>query len=99
MFRTYIDFMEAIPAALRQLPVYLTEVNQNEEWTDVNQGWVREAYAEINRWNSDTTRQKIRCMLLYRWEKHADDKWWIQGKGDVINDLRAALQHEYRWSG
>ena len=97
MFRTYVDFMEAIPTALRQLPVYLTETNQNEEWADVNQGWVQEAYAEINRWNSDATRQKIRCMLLYRWEKHAADKWWIQDKSEVINDFRGALQHEYRW--
>ncbi|MBN1401389.1 MAG: LysM peptidoglycan-binding domain-containing protein, partial [Anaerolineae bacterium] len=29
MFRTYIDFMQAIPAALRHLPVYITETDQN----------------------------------------------------------------------
>ena len=97
MFRTYIDFMEAIPAALRHLPVYLTETNQNAPWQDSNNGWVQEAYAEINRWNSDPSHQKIRCMLLYRWEQH--DMWYIAGKTGVINDFRDALQHEYRWYG
>ncbi len=99
MFRSYVDLMEAIPISLRHLPVYMTEVDQNDEWVNVNRGWIQEAYAEINRWNGDPTRQKIRCMLLYRWEKHFNDKWWIQGKSDVINDWRAALQNDYRWYG
>ena len=99
MFRTYIDFMEAIPQRLRYLPVYLTETDQNVAWLDVNSGWVQEAYAEINRWNSDPTHQKIRCMLLYRWERYEGDIWYIRGKKGVIDDFRAALQHEYRWYG
>lgn len=98
-FRTYMDFMEAIPGAIRHLPVYLTETDQNAAWLDVNSGWVQEAYAEINRWNSHITHQKIRCMLLYRWQRQPNDIWWIQGKDEVINDLRAALRHEYRWYG
>ena len=99
MFRTYMDFMEAIPQSLRYLPVYLTETDQNIAWSDVNNGWIQEAYAEINRWNSDPTHQKIRCLLLYRWEKYEGDIWYIRGKNEVINDFRAALQHEYRWYG
>ena len=99
MFRTYIDYMGAIPESLRHLPVYLTETDQNIAWVDANTGWVQEAYAEINRWNSDLTHQKIRCMLLYRWEQHRGDIWYIRGKHDVIGDFRAALQHEYRWYG
>ena len=97
MFRTYMDFMEAIPQSLRYLPVYLTETNQNVPWANVNSGWVQEAYAEINRWNSDPTHQKIRCILLYRWETY--DQWQIRQKAEVINDFRAALRHEYRWYG
>ncbi|MFO7695793.1 MAG: LysM domain-containing protein [Anaerolineae bacterium] len=97
MFRTYIDYMEAIPAALRHLPVYLTETNQNIAWEDVNRGWIREAYAEINRWNGDPGHQKIRAMILYRWERHAGDIWNISSKNQVIADLRAALQNDYRW--
>ena len=99
MFRTYVDFVEAIPRSLRHLPVYLTESNQNAAWANVNNGWIQAAYAEINRWNSDPTHQIVRCMILYRWEKHRGDIWDIRGKSEVINDFRAALHHEYRWSG
>jgi hypothetical protein len=95
MFRTYIDFMEAIPQALRNLPVYLTETDENMPWANTNNGWVRAAYAEINRWNSSSTRQKIRCVALYRWETY--DIWAIRNKGEVINDFRGALQNDYRW--
>lgn len=99
MFRTYIDFMEAIPHALQHLPVYITETDQNVPWANVNSGWVQEAYAEINRWNSDITHQKIRSLILYRWERYQGDIWHIRGKQGVIDDFRAALQHEYRWYG
>lgn len=99
MFRTYIDFMEAIPPGLWHLPVYITETDQNVPWLDANNGWVQEAYAEINRWNSDPIHQKIRTMILYRWERHVGDVWYIQDKSGVINDWRAAMQHEYRWWG
>jgi len=99
MFRTYMDFMEAIPHAWRHLPVYITETDQNVAWLDANNGWVQEAYAEINRWNSDVTHQKIRSLILYRWERFQGDIWYIRGRQGVIDDLRAALQHEYRWYG
>jgi LysM repeat protein len=97
MFRTYMDFMEAIPTESRPLPVYLTETNQNVAWEDVNRGWVREAYGEINRWNSDPSHQKIRAVILYRWERHTGDIWHLSSKSQVIADLRAALQNDYRW--
>ncbi len=95
MFRTYIDFMLAIPIALKQLPVYITETDQNIAWDNANRGWIQEAYAEINRWNSDPTHQTIRNLILYRWERH--DIWYINGKSEVINDMRAALARDYRW--
>ena len=97
MFRTYIDFMEAIPASHRHLPVYLTETNQNGSWEDLNRGWIQAAYAEINRWNSDPRRQPIRAMLPYRWERHVGDIWYMSGKSQVINDFTQALQRDYRW--
>ena len=95
MFRTYIDYMEAIPSHLRHLPVYITETDQNQPWRDDTIGWVQAAYAEIDRWNSDPSHQKVRCLALYRWERH--DQWHIQGKPSVIDDFRQALRHEYRW--
>ncbi|NLT74302.1 MAG: LysM peptidoglycan-binding domain-containing protein [Chloroflexi bacterium] len=97
MFRTYQDFMEAIPAESRHLPVYLTETNQNIAWEDVNRGWIRQAYAEINAWNADASHQKIRAMILYRWEQHSGDIWSFAKKTQVVADYRAALQNDYRW--
>jgi hypothetical protein len=99
MFRSYIDYMQAIPPLLRTLPVYITETDQNIAWVNQPNSWIQEAYAEINRWNANPTQQKIRSLILYRWERVSGDIWYLQGKDHVIADLRAALQHEYRWYG
>ncbi|MEN6480310.1 MAG: hypothetical protein ABFD20_11840, partial [Anaerolineales bacterium] len=99
MFRTYQDYMQAIPAVLRTLPVYITETNQNIAWDNRANSWIQAAYAEINRWNENPTHQKIRSLILYRWERHSGDMWYIQGQEQVIADFRAALTNEYRWYG
>ncbi len=95
-FLTYRDFMNGIPANMRHLPVYLTEMDQDEPWEDANRGWVKRAYAEINWWNKQPGHQQIRAAILYRWL--AKDKWVIRGRNGVINDLREAMRNDYRWS-
>jgi hypothetical protein len=82
-FRTYRDQMNAIPAAFRHLPVYLTEMDEDDPWEDANRGWVKNAYKEINDWNK-AGNQQIRAAILYRWPKH--DKWNIDGKRGVHDD-------------
>lgn len=94
-FRTYRQFMEAIPPSLRGLPVYITETDQNDPWARRNTGWVQAACAEVDKWNQDATHQKIRCLLLYRWLAH--DQWSFADIQEVKDDLRAALGHDYRW--
>lgn len=99
-FRTYRDQMNAIPAAFRDLPVYLTEANGDQEpngarWPDVNSGWVKNAYQEINDWNQTPGNQQIRCMLLYRWSR--DDAWHIDGKLKVQQDFKEAIARGYQW--
>lgn len=94
-FLAYRNFMTAIPAAQRQLPVFITETDQDVPWLDVNNGWVQAAYAEINRWNQQPGAQQIRCLLLYRWSRA--DKWYLEGKNGVIEDFRIALTQAYRW--
>jgi murein DD-endopeptidase MepM/ murein hydrolase activator NlpD len=98
-FRTYIDFMEAIPAAMRHLPVYITEADQDVSWDDrADSSWVQRAYAEIDRWNGQPNHAQIRALILYRWPRvGGSDRWWIVGKGNVIQDLQRAMQHGYRW--
>jgi len=94
-FRCYRDFMNAIPQDMRRLPVYITETDENEPWENINRGWVRNAYREINDWNADRDNQQIRALALYRWPRY--DKWYIDSKGGVHDDFRAAMNHEYVW--
>lgn len=88
-FRAYVNFMPYIP---EYLPVYITETNKDMPWPDHNNGWVQEAYKEVDRWNK-TEKPTIHCLCLYRWP-HYDDKW-IVGKQRVIEDMKEAVEHGY----
>jgi hypothetical protein len=97
-FRTYIDFMEAIPIRFRRLPVYITETDPTERhigWDDQNKGWVQAAYQEIAEWNSNAAHQPILSLVLYRW-KEVDDQpeWSIVNRDGVQNDFRDSLRDE-----
>jgi hypothetical protein len=94
-FRCYRDFMNATPSEFRDLPVYITETDQDEPWENANRGWVQNAYKEINDWNSTSGNQQIRALILYRWPNI--DKWRFENKGGVHEDFRAAMDHEYVW--
>lgn len=99
-FRTYRDQMNAIPFTFRHLPVYLTEANgdanpDGSKWPNVNSGWIKNAYQEINTWN-EAGNQQIRCVILYRWSR--DDDWHIEGKQHVHEDFREAIARNYRWN-
>lgn len=100
-FRAYQDFMAAVPPAMRHLPAYITEADQVLSWLDRNTGWVQQAYKEIDSWNrapgTPGGNQQIRALILYRWPRL--DRWFIDGKYGVIDDFRAALEHDYRWQG
>lgn len=94
-FRVYMDFMNAVPASMRHLAAFLTEVGQVQPWVDQNSGWVQAMYSEIDLWNRQPGAQQIRAAILYRWP--ALDRWYIEGKKGVIEDFQAALTQEYRW--
>lgn len=94
-FFAYRDFMNAIPANMRHLPVYITETDEDVPWLDQNIGWVQRAYAEINWWNNQPGNQQIRALILYRWPNI--DRWVIETKPGVIADFREALRNDYRW--
>jgi len=95
-FLAYRDFMNAIPASMRHLPVYITETDQDVEWKNENTGWVQRAYGEIDWWNRQPGHQQIRALILYRWPK-GYDKWGIEGKQGVIEDFKAAMNYDYVW--
>ncbi len=91
-FRTYQDFMKAIPLSMRHLPVYLTETDQDDAWHNENNGWVQRVYGEIDWWNRQAGNQIIRAVILYRWPNV--DKWGIEGKAGVIDDFRQSMSHQ-----
>lgn len=95
-FYAYRDFMNAIPGELRNVPVYITETNQDTPWRDENTGWVQRAYGDINWWNSQPRNQKILALVLHRWPNF--DRWVIETKPGVIEDFRQALTNDYRWT-
>lgn len=95
--RTYMDFMHAVPAAMRHLPAFLTEVGQVQPWVNQNSGWVQALYSEIDAWNRQPGAQQIRAAILYRWP--ALDRWYIEGKPGVIEDFQLALRNDFRWQG
>ncbi|MGB5055037.1 MAG: M23 family metallopeptidase, partial [Nitrospirales bacterium] len=96
-FRAYQDFMNAVPEDMRHLAAYITETNQDVAWENRNTGWVQQAYAEINAWNTQPGNQTIRSLILYRWPNVSGDRWGIDGKQGVIEDFREAVRNNYRW--
>jgi hypothetical protein len=92
-FRVYQDQLEAMPAILYGLPVYITETDQDDPWADVNGGWIQNAYAEIDRWNK-TSIPAIQALCLFRSQPH--DKWSFAHKQGVQDDFRAAVARGYQ---
>lgn len=99
-FRTYRDFMAVVPASLRAVPVFITE-SQHLPWDNRNVGWIQRAYGEINAWNGVATNQPIQALCLFRWREgprgdEVQAGWSISNRERLIDDMRAALQNEFR---
>ncbi len=100
-FRAYRDFMAAIPSALRNRPVYITETDQYGAWRNENTGWVRSAYGEIDDWNQNLSNQPIQALILFRWiignpNDPQQVGWAIENKPGVQDDFRDTMNNEYR---
>jgi hypothetical protein len=100
-FRTYQDFMAAIPQAYRHLPVLITETdptNPATGWANGhNNGWVCTAYREIADWNRQPGNQPIQALILYRFPDpvhHNQHQWSIANRPGVLADFNAALRAE-----
>lgn len=91
-WETLYEFMAAIPAQLRHLPVIITECNGNGPWPEHDSGWVQAMYAAVDRWNRTPGNQQIAGACLFRW--NPDDEQWRLTPG-AINDFGKALQWGY----
>jgi hypothetical protein len=104
-FRAYKNYMNAIPASMRDKPVWITETDQSREiaghnWDPDTRNWVQNAFAEINDWNADATHQKIRALVLFRWFDawEGERNYCIPCVNNVVEDFRQALNHDYKWA-
>jgi hypothetical protein len=97
-FLAYRNFMGAIPATMRNLPIYVTEtepiVNDAPQWLNQNTGWVDAAFAEISNWNASPTNQPIQALALFRW-LNTNSSWCFSTKPNVLADFRNALARGY----
>lgn len=93
-FRTYRDYLEAIPDELSHLPSYITEANGDGPWQAV--GLMPAMLGEIDAWNKQS-KQKVRCVAFYRYPKY--DAYYIAGKGDVEAEYKAAVARGYSSPG
>jgi hypothetical protein len=92
-FRAYTDFLYHTPAEFTDLPIYITETDQVHPWVNRNEGWIQEAYEEIDFWNHTVEDQKIHCLCIYRSNK--DDQWSFANKDQVKEDFRQAVGRGY----
>lgn len=95
-FRTYRDYMNAIPDRFRRLPVLITETDPTTRgvgWEPGNNtGWVQAAYGEIAGWNSNPAHQPIQGLLLYRWPRLPDQpEWSLNDRPGILADFKQAL--------
>lgn len=95
-FRTYRDFMNAVPASLKSVPVLITETQPADPdwWQNQNKGWLQAAFKEINDWNALTTNQPIQALCAFRWLT-GEPHWSIADKPAVQSDFQTALQKNY----
>lgn len=110
-FRVYRNYMWAIRdrcPGFSSKPVYITECDECTQcgggggytWSNVNSGWVKNIYSEINNWNNMSGNQKIRSVCLFRWYDVMEGIWnfGISPRGSVITDWSEAMNNDYRWT-
>lgn len=96
-FRTYRDALAIKSLRNEKAPALITEYDQYEAWEDRNTGQVREAVAELKNYNRNTHGPQVCALILYRWPKDQNDKWYIEGKNGVIEDFKmAAAEGEFK---
>lgn len=89
-FRTYVDYIEAIPSAA-SYPIYITEANGNGPWEAV--GLMPAMLSEVNNFNLNNKPQ-IRCVIFFRYPNFHDG-YNIEGKGDVVKEYLEAAGRNY----
>jgi tetratricopeptide (TPR) repeat protein/MoxR-like ATPase/predicted RNA-binding protein with PUA-like domain len=94
----FAQFLELIPPERQGLPVFITESTPPMPWPKESDGWIQRTYAEVNRWNHNPGHQAIYALLPYHWgQESSADYWSLADKPSYRDDLRQAVQYDYRW--
>lgn len=93
-FQHFKQMIWAIRSAIPATTFYITESNGDGPWPYDSHTWVQEAYEAVNSWNKATSKHKIACLILFRWQNDHEN-WGIEGKNGVISDLQAAMAQGY----
>jgi len=96
-FRTYRDQAAVVAKHALDVPLFLTEANPTNGWTNVNNGWIREALCEIDTWNQGHPHQVIRAVCPFRWHDPSRPEWSIGDKAGVVEDYTQAAELGYSW--
>lgn len=85
-FRAWKDFAAWTPSTKQDLPILITEANQNDPWEAT--GWIPAALEETKRINRD-----VRCLCLYRACVSSDTRSF-ENKDNVWDELGRAMEGE-----
>ncbi len=98
-FLAYRNFLNAVPTAMRMLPVYITEtqpiIGNDPQWLNQNNGWVTGAFTEINTWNATAANQPIQALTMFRWV-NSTPNWCFSTKSAVLDDFRNAITKGFK---
>ena len=94
---TYRDSLDATPGWARSLPIYITETTPDVGWEDVNSGWIKNAYQQVDSWNARVGTQKIRALVLFIWSTD-NLRFQIKHRPQAIQDFKEAMANPYRWT-
>jgi hypothetical protein len=94
-FRDYQTKIANLPAAMRQLPIYITEAGTGGPGNPTtNTGLIDIMFNHVHQWNASGG-QRVRSVCFYRWTA-GTDKWAIEENPGLRADFVGSLSHDYR---
>jgi hypothetical protein len=95
-FRDYQTKIANLPAAMKSLPLYITEAGTGGPGNPTtNNGLINAMFSHVHQWNASGG-QQVRSVCFYRWTAGAD-KWAIEANPGMRADFIGSLANDYRW--
>lgn len=91
-FSQFMEFVDKIPDHLER-PIWLTEMNMNQDWPAHRTHWFKDVYFAIHDYNRQES-PKIEFGAVYRWQTH--DKFGIADKPAMQESFEEACRVGYQ---